>query len=79
MDYTYIYYELEKIKTQISKLIIEKNEHWYTLIGFIYDLLKLGYSEEFLLNKSPIELLLINSKTHEIETHLVEMMRAQQN
>lgn len=73
-----IYYELDQLEKQISKLIIEKNEQWYDLIGFIYDLVKLGYSEDFLLSKSYVELLLINRKTKEIETRLIEMMKAQQ-
>ena len=70
--------KLEEVEKQIEELIIDKNDQWYNLSGFIYGLVKLGYSEEYLLSRSPIELILISSKVREIEEEIAEEQQKRQ-
>ena len=69
---------LDDINADLDQYIMAKNDQWYSLIGFIYSLVKLGFSEEFLLSRSPIEIILIASKARDIESEIAENMRQQQ-
>lgn len=64
--------KLQELSGEIDKLVIKKNEEWYGLHGFIYGLVKLGYTEEYLLSRAPVEILLISTKVKEIEDAIVE-------
>jgi hypothetical protein len=71
-----VYGKLLELEEAIDELTIAKNTQWYSLMGFIYGLVKLGFNEEFLLSRSPIEIILISSKAREIETEIAEDAKA---
>lgn len=68
-----------ELESAIDELTIQKNDQWYSLMGFIYGLVKLGFNEEFLLNRAPVEIVLISSKAREIELELAEEAKARMN
>ena len=69
----------EEVSERIEEMLAEKNMQWYNLMGYIYGLVKLGFSEDFLLSRAPIELLLISSKVREIEDALLEEQSKRQS
>lgn len=72
--------KLKELTTEIDNMTFEKNNQWDMLNGFVYGLIKLGYTEEALLNKSPVELILLSSKIRELETAIAEeQQKRQQN
>jgi hypothetical protein len=71
--------KIKLIEEEIDLMTIEKNNQWYQLTGFVYGLIKLGYTEDALLNKSPVELILLSSKIREIETAIAEEQQRKQS
>jgi hypothetical protein len=67
-----IFDKIAALSHEIDEMIIEKNTQWYSLSGYIYGLVKLGYSEEYLLSRAPVELTLITAKVREIEEAIAE-------
>jgi len=70
--------KLNKVNDTIESLTIDKNNQWYELSGFIYGLIKLGYDADYLLERAPIELVLISNKVNEIETAIMEEQLSRQ-